>query len=149
MGKLEQDFLRRIVLRERDKPGGVAPGLIGHTVRFILDQGYHVVLEGILYSRKYGDMIRSLGRSHRGQTTYYYLDVSLEETLRRHQMRPQATEFTMDDMRGWYAPHDVLNVDGEHIIDESSSMERTIEYIAAAAGVPLNRREDDFQPTTR
>jgi len=35
VGKVEQDYLRRIVLRERDKPGGVAPALIGHTVRFV------------------------------------------------------------------------------------------------------------------
>jgi hypothetical protein len=42
---VEQDYLRRIVLRERDKPGGLAPSLIAHTVRFALDHDYHVILE--------------------------------------------------------------------------------------------------------
>lgn len=54
---VEQDYLRRIVLRERDKPGGVAPALIEQTVRFALDHGYHVVLEGILYTGRYRDML--------------------------------------------------------------------------------------------
>ncbi|MCM3920185.1 hypothetical protein ND748_00560 [Frankia sp. AiPs1] len=45
---VEQDYLRRILLREWDQPGGVAPALIDQTVRFCLDHGYHVVLEGIL-----------------------------------------------------------------------------------------------------
>jgi predicted kinase len=34
---IEQDYLRRIVLRERDKPGGIAPALIEQTVRFALE----------------------------------------------------------------------------------------------------------------
>jgi hypothetical protein len=50
----EQDYLRRIVLRERDGPGGIAPALIEQTVRFALDHGYHAVLEGILLRDRYG-----------------------------------------------------------------------------------------------
>jgi predicted kinase len=51
---VEQDYLRRILLQERDVDGGVAPALIAHTVRFALDHGYHVVLEGILARSRYG-----------------------------------------------------------------------------------------------
>jgi predicted kinase len=43
---VEQDYLRRVVLKERDVEGGIAPDLIAHTVRFALDRGYHVLLEG-------------------------------------------------------------------------------------------------------
>lgn len=85
---VEQDYLRRIVLRERDEPGGLAPALIEHTVRFALDHDYHVILEGILFSGRYGDMIAAVRRAHRGRTFVYYLDVSLAETLRRHATRP-------------------------------------------------------------
>jgi hypothetical protein len=76
IGKRQQDYLRRIVLRERDKPGGVAPALIEQTVRFAL-----MVLEGILFSGKYGPIIAALRRTHRGATFVFYLDVSVEETL--------------------------------------------------------------------
>src|SRR5688572_10270823 len=81
---VQQDYLRRIVLRERDIPGGIAPALIANTVRFALDHQYHVVLEGILHSAKYGEMLAALRRAHRGHTCVFYLDVGFEETLRRH-----------------------------------------------------------------
>lgn len=81
-------------------------------------------------------MIAALGRAHRGRTFVYYLDVSLAETLRRHATRPQASEFSADDMRGWYQPADLLGVDGEHVIPQHSSMEESIAYIAATAGLP-------------
>jgi hypothetical protein len=82
-------------------------------------------------------MIASLWRAHRGQTFFYYLDVSLEETLRRHATGPQATEFSADDMRGWYQPADLLGFGEEHTIQESSSFEESIVYIATTARLPL------------
>jgi predicted kinase len=134
---IEQDYLRRIVLRERDNPGGIAPALIDQTTRFALAHGYHAVLEGILHRDKYGPMLTALIDWHRGRTAVFYLDVSLTETLRRHATRPQANEFTTDDMRGWYAPRDLLGVAGEHVIPESSPLDETVVHIAAVAGLPL------------
>jgi predicted kinase len=134
---VEQDYLRRIVLRERDEPGGIAPALIAQTVRFALDHGYHAVLEGILLRDRYGPMLTALREAHRGRTSVFYLDVSLDETLRRHTTRPQATEFTPDDMRGWYARRDLLGGDEEHVVPESSTLEDTVAFIAATAGLPL------------
>jgi hypothetical protein len=133
---VEQDYLRRIVLRERDEPGGIAPALIAQTVRFALDHGYHAVLEGILVRDRYGPMLTALREAHRGRTSVFYLDVSLDETLRRHTTRPQATEFTPDDMRGWFAGRDLLGGD-EHVVPESSTLEDTVAFIAATADLPL------------
>jgi len=91
---VEQDYLRRVLLRERDQPDGVAPALIDQTVRFCLDHGYHVVLEGILAASRHAAMISGLLRAHRGRSFVFYLDVSLDETLRRHATRPQSAEFS-------------------------------------------------------
>ncbi len=104
------------MLLERDKPGGAAPALIGQTVLFALDHGYHVVLEGILHTSRYRDMLTSLRDGHRGRSLFCYLDVSLAETLRRHLTRPQATEFTTDQMSGWYAAHGVLGWPDELVL---------------------------------
>lgn len=132
---VEQDYLRRIILKERDDPGGLAPDFIGRTARYLLDNGYHVVLEGILTERKYGDVIRDLLAAHRGASTVFYLDIPLEETLRRHAMRPQAGDFTPDDMRGWYRPGDVLGVAGEHVIGERSTFDQSVALITARSGL--------------
>jgi len=136
---VEQDYLRRIVLRERDRPGGIAPALIEQTARFALDHGYHAVLEGILFRDRYGPMLTALRRAHRGRTSVFYLDVSLDETLRRHATRPQAAEFTPAEMRGWYVHRDLLGLDDEHVVPESSTFAATVAFIAATAGLPLEQ----------
>jgi predicted kinase len=141
---VEQDYLRRIVLRERDKPGGLAAGLIEQTVRYALDGGYHVVLEGILHRAKYGPMLASLLAAHRGQSHVFYLDVSFAETLRRHATRPLAAHVTAEQMTDWYANGDVLGGAGEHRIDEASSQQDTVAFIARTAGLALDERDDDI-----
>jgi predicted kinase len=143
---VQQDHLRRVVLRERDRPGGIAPALIAHTARFALDHGYHVVVEGIMTSGRYRDMLAELCRSHRGRTGVFYLNVSLEETLRRHQTRPQAAEFTAEHMRGWYTPRDVLGLPGECTLPESTTVEEAVVRIATTAGLPLLGGDDDVLP---
>lgn len=143
---VEQDYLRRVVLRERDRPGGLAPTLIGQTVRLALDHGYHVILEGILYTARYRRMLTALRDGHRGRTVFVYLDVSLPETLRRHETRPQATEFTADDMRGWYAPRDLLGYDDEVVLPETTPLQEAVRRIAATAGLPLTGGDADVLP---
>lgn len=128
---VEQDYLRRTVLRERDIPQGNAAALIEHTIRFALDIGYNVICEGILHSTRYSPMLHRLCAAHRGTTTLFYLDVSLTETLRRHASRPQASEFTTQDMRRWYLPHDHLGFPTEHVIREGTSLTDTVNLIAA------------------
>jgi predicted kinase len=137
---VEQDYLRRIVLKERDKPGGLAPTLIGHTARLALSHGYHVILEGILVTARYRPMIEDLVAGHRGETHLFYLDVPLEETLRRHATRPQATQFTTADMRAWYLPDDRLGIEGERVLRTTASLDDTIDLIAAIAGFPPQQR---------
>ncbi|MEU8393359.1 kinase [Micromonospora sp. NPDC048842] len=144
---VEQDYLRRILLRERDNPGGAAPALIGQTVRFALDHGYHVVLEGIMHTSRYRGMLTALRESHRGRSLFCYLDVSLAETLRRHLTRPQAGEFTAEVMSGWYAAHDVLDWPDELVLPETTGLNEAVNAIAASAGLPQNGRDDDLPPS--
>ena len=134
---VEQDYLRRIVLRELEQPGGCAPDLIAQTARFALDHGYSVVLEGILSTRYYLDELWALHRDHRGRTLLYYLDVSWEETSRRHTGRPQSKAFGPELMQEWYEPLDLLGLPGERIIAESSSLIETVALIEAACTTAL------------
>ncbi|WP_433302344.1 kinase [Actinoplanes sp. CA-030573] len=133
---VEQDQLRRVVLREHDIAAAepVAPGFIAAVARAALDSGYHVVLEGILHAARYGTVLRRLAADHRGTVAVYYLDVPFAETVRRHRERPEAG-FTADDMRGWYTEHDVLGIPGEHIIGEESSLDRTVTTILHSSGL--------------
>lgn len=126
---LEQDYVRHVLLRERDDAGGANVQLISLIARCALDDGYDVILEGTLKLGHYGDMLRSLHADHAGGTYFYYFDVSFEETVRRHATRPQAAEFGADQMRQWYRREDMLDEVHERIIPESASLAVTVSRI--------------------
>lgn len=130
-----QDNLRRVILRERDTPDSANIGLINLTVRYALDHGFHVVLEGILYAAHYAPMAEALVRDHRGHTYPYYLDIPFEETLRRHATNPQADEYGEKELRDWYRPQDFLPSRAESVIPASSSLAETTNLVMLESGL--------------
>ncbi|MEU4300302.1 MULTISPECIES: AAA family ATPase [Kitasatospora] len=127
-----QDNLRRIVLRERDRPGGANIGLIDTVARYALDAGYHVVIEGILYADHYGEMLTRLVGDHRGVTRCYYLDIPIDETLVRHASKADPAllaAVTERELRDWYREHDVLPGGIETVIGCDSTLHDTVERI--------------------
>lgn len=138
---VSQDLLRRTILAEKDRPGGAHIGLIDLAARYSLDNGYHVVLDGIFSADRYETMLAGLARDHLGLSRFYYLDVSLDETFRRHATRPLAAEVTPDQMRDWYRPHDLLVGIGERIIPETSTLAQTTALILADTQLLLGETE--------
>ncbi|MFC9976668.1 AAA family ATPase [Spirillospora sp. NPDC127200] len=138
---VSQDVVRRQILRDRDEPGAANIGLIDTVVRWSLDHGYHVVLEGILYSDRYGEMIETLVADHAGPNLLYYLDIPFAETLRRHATKPNAHEFGEREMAEWYRERDLLAGVPETVIGPDRPLETTVGQIMRdarlPAGVPL------------
>ncbi|MBK3623692.1 kinase [Streptomyces sp. MBT49] len=130
-----QDNLRRIVLRERDRPGAANIGLIDLTARYALDAGFHVVLEGILYADHYGDMLAQLRADHRGPTHGYYLDVPFLETLARHVTKPIADDVHETQLRDWYRERDLLPGGIETVIGANSALHETVDRIMTETGL--------------
>jgi len=132
---VSQDNLRRTVLRERDTPDGANIGLIDTVARYALNHGFHAIVEGILYSGHYADMITGLREAHQGASICYYFDVPFEETLRRHATKPQAAEYGFAEMSDWYRPLDLLPDGVEQIIPAEMSLDDTVSKIMADAGL--------------
>ena len=130
-----QDNLRRVVLREHDKPNAANIGLIDLTARYALDHGFHVIVEGILYTSHYGDMLAALCQDHQGTTRCYYFDVPFEETLRRHATKPQASEYGEAEMSAWYRELDLLPGGIEQVIPAGSSLDDTVQLVMSHAGL--------------
>ncbi|MGW0811500.1 AAA family ATPase [Nonomuraea sp. NPDC002799] len=130
-----QDVVRRDILKELDRPCGVNIGLLDVMCRHILDAGCHVLLEGILTRSRYGEMLEGLCRGHRGRTCCYYLDVSWEETLRRHETRPQRSRFGAEEMRQWYARADVLAGGRETVVGEDETLDGIVRLILRDTGL--------------
>jgi predicted kinase len=133
---MEQDQLRRILLREHDRPGAVNIGLIDTVARHSLDAGYHAILDGIFVSAHYGSMLRQLSADHIGRSLHVYLDVPFEETVRRHATRPQSQEFTAEQMRAWYAAGDRLGVPEELVIGVEPDADAVVRRILGEIDFP-------------
>lgn len=120
------------MLREHEWPGGVNIGLIDLTARYALDNGFHVVVEGILYADRYGTMLQALVRAHRGISPCYYLDVPYSETVRRHATKADAEylqHVTPDHLSNWYRDKDLLPEALETVIDAASTLDATVQQI--------------------
>lgn len=138
-----QDNFRRVVLREHDVRGGDNIELIARTTRLCLEMGYHAIVEGILIADHYATMLRELVVSHAGPSHVFYIDVPLEETLRRHEGRPMRAEVAPDKLRDWYVPRDVLGIPGEVVIDGTAELDTTLALILARIGPVPDRSEKD------
>jgi len=125
---VEQDYFRRIVLKEKEEAGAEALNLIRLVATFALARGYDVIVEGILGAAKYGDMLAGL-MALADESYAFYFDVSFEETVRRTSTKN--ADFGEAELRTWWKEHDVLGVEGETILPESLSFEEAVARIHA------------------
>jgi predicted kinase len=132
---IEQDHVRRIVFAELDEPDGANITAIEQLATLALSRGFHAVVEGIMPTSRYAGMLARLADQHAGPAFFFHLDVPFDETARRHASRAKATAFGVEDMRSWYHHRDLLGVPGETVIDESSTLEQTVDRIVATAGL--------------
>lgn len=131
---ISQDVVRRDVLWANDRAGNPAIGLIDLMARYALDQGFCVVVEGILHPDRYGDMLRRLIRDHKGRSLAYFWDVPFEETLRRHATKPKAAEFGETEMRDWWYGSAYVDGLGETTVGVEASLADAVGRVSADAG---------------
>lgn len=129
---IEQDYFRRIVLNEKDIVDGFNVRLIEETVLFLLKNKYDVIMEGIFDTRRYEKMFEEITNFHPSENFFFYFDISLDETIRRHNTKPNKDEFGEKELRAWYREKDQLSFIREKIIPEKNSAEETIKFILLA-----------------
>lgn len=131
---IEQDYLRRIVLKEKDVANGNNHDLIKQVVFFAFDRGYSVILEGIFDAGRYEHMFEEILERHPNNNYFFYFDVSLDETLRRHQTKPNKDDFGETELRQWFKLNDLLKCKKEMIIPELESLKAVVERILSEIG---------------
>lgn len=132
---VSQDNVRRVVLREHDRPGAANIGLISLTCRYAIGAGFCTVLEGILYSAHYGDMLAGLRAEYGDRSSWWYLDVPFELTIQRHETKPQAAEYGRAELESWWREHDLLPGRFEQIITAGTTAEAAADRIMRHAGL--------------
>ncbi|WP_067820996.1 AAA family ATPase [Nocardia inohanensis] len=136
---VQQDTVRRTMLREHDIVGAANIDLIEHIAAFGLARSLVVIVEGILDAHRYGDMLERLTASA-AHALHYGFDLSFEETLARHTTRPQAQQFSPEQMAQWYHGWQPLSFVDEVRLDASWSLDTLVDRIVRdirAARMPL------------
>ncbi len=119
---ISQDVIRREMLRVRDREGNESIALLKELLRYGHGHSDVTILEGILYADWYRSLFE-LARDLYGSQLYaYYLDISFEETVRRHQTKPNCHEFGEEAMRRWWREKDYSDVLSETIITEEQDL---------------------------
>lgn len=127
---IQQDIVRREILRVQDLPGNPSIQLIYSLAMYGKSIGYDVVIEGILHADKCSEMLKKLINDFGGKSYIYYFDIPFEETLRRHNTKlREKNEYGEAEMRRWWREKDYLNLSDEKIIHATSSKEEIINTI--------------------
>lgn len=87
------------------------------------------ILEGILPYKDYKSLFEAALEEYGENIFSYYYDISFEETLRRHQTKPNRDEFGEADMRRWWREKDFLEVIPQTVLDEDVRLEEAVELI--------------------
>jgi adenylate kinase family enzyme len=126
---VQQDVLRRDILRERDMPDKRSViKLIEMVVEFGRKQNRTVILEGIFAAKKYATMLHKLA-SNFDEVYVYYFDIPFEETLVRHASKSNTHEFGEKEMREWWNEKDYLNMPNEKILHTDQSLDDIVHEI--------------------
>ncbi|UOQ87288.1 kinase [Gracilibacillus salinarum] len=126
---VSQDIVRREMLKVHDRDGNLSIDLIRQIAEYGKGNCEWVIVEGILYTQRYGDMLKDLIQFYHQQVYTFYFDLPFEETVRRHNTSSKRDEFGEDALRNWWKPQDYLGVDGEVILTEGMSQVDVMETI--------------------
>jgi energy-coupling factor transporter ATP-binding protein EcfA2 len=144
---IAQDNIRRTILREPDTAHAFNIDLLELIATTCLTAGRLVIVEGILDADRYGPALQRIA-GHARRALFYAWDLTFAETVHRHAQRPQATEFSIEDMRSWYHGWQPLPYTTETRIDATWDLDTTTDRIltdlathpAPLAEAPLPQR---------
>jgi len=125
-----QDYYRFIF----KPPGGAINSksihkMIKTDVLTCLKDGYDVILEGIFIKKSWQRVFESFFAQHKNNNFVFTYDISFEETIRRHQTKPNKHAWSETDMQDWYKSEDFIGYDFEYKIPEKFTYAQTLKFI--------------------
>lgn len=134
---VSEDRVRKMFNDWRQPGHTVAKELATREVLFGLGNRYDVIYEGILNIKTRSTQFDIFLDDHPKENYFFYFDVSWEETVRRHQTRPENAEFDAETMKTWWEYASPTGHISEIVIPETSTQEETIKTIGRVAGLEL------------
>ena len=119
--------------------------MIESNVLIALQEGYDVILEGILSVKSYAQTLENIFKKHPKENYIFYFDISLTETIRRHALRYDNKKYRYEkeghkvwgekEMKKWYPNAHKSNHQFEILIPENFSIKKTVQFIKKYSGI--------------
>lgn len=126
---ISQDVIRRDILKVKDGENSLAIPLMKELLIYGSRHNSIVILEGIMYSDWYKPLFELAVQLYGTGIYAYYFDISFEETLRRHQTKPNCHSFGEKEMRRWWREKDFSDVLDEVSVTDGEDMESIVTNI--------------------
>lgn len=134
---ISQDVIRRDMLWARDTKDGPAVPLLINLVQYGRQHCEYVILEGILFSETYEALFRCIQAEYAAEDIHaYYYDIPFEETLRRHETKPNRADFGPEAMRDWWKEKDYIGYLPEKTLTQKLALEDAMKLVLEDIGVP-------------
>lgn len=129
---ISQDVVRRDILRVKDGENTEALPLMKELLTYGRNHCEIVILEGIMYADWYKPLFELAVQLYGTNILAYYFDLPFEETLKRHQTKPNCNEFGEKAMRRWWHDKDFSDVLSERVITSEKGIQSIIDEIKSA-----------------
>ena len=126
---IEQDMFRHNILHDQENARELSAVMMRDAILFALQNGYDVIADGIFdiaYSKNIFDEILE---EHKENNYIYCFNISLEETIRRHNTRDKSNDFGEGEMTKWYVSASPSGYEFEEEINEGMSEDQIVEKI--------------------
>lgn len=126
---ISQDVIRREMLYVRDGANTKAISLLMDLINYGILNCDIIILEGILNATWYKDLFEMLQQEFEDRIYAYYFDLPFEETLIRHQQKPNCNDFGEAELRDWWEEKDYIGIIKEKILTKELSKEEIVNMI--------------------
>lgn len=123
---ISQDMMRMQVLNAKDTE---ALPIIMNLLKYGKQNSEITILEGILDAEFYKPLFEMAIKEYKCNIFAFYYDLPFEETLLRHNTKPNRADFGEEDMRRWWKANDYISIIPERIIRKDDSLEESIDLI--------------------
>ena len=126
---IPQDAVRREMLWARDGSDTAALPLLRTLLRYGYEHSEVTILEGILCAEWYRPLFRDAVELFGENIFAYYYDLPFEETLRRHETKPNRFDFGEEAMRRWWKEKDYIGYIPEKAIEKDVPLKTALQSI--------------------
>ena len=126
---ISQDMIRRDMLKVKDGENTLAVPLMKELLIYGNKHSEIVILEGIMYADWYKSLFELAVLLYDTRVYAYYFDLPVEETLKRHQTKPNCNDFGEEEMRRWWREKDFSAILNEVSITSDKDKEIIVSEI--------------------